>query len=74
LKYPGLKAELLIPRLPAALGSLATNSAPEGGPAAPLTSLDRPDRRAAGGNRLPVGVEGPVFAGEGRVLAASMEK
>lgn len=69
-----MKAELLMPRLPAAVGSLATNSAPEGGPAAPLTSLDRPDRRAAGGKRRPVGVAGPVLAGEGLVLAASIEK
>ena len=63
-----------MPRLPAAVGPLATNSAPEGGPPAPLTSLDRPERSAAGGNRRPVGVEGPVFAGEGLVLAASIEK
>jgi hypothetical protein len=69
-----LNAELLIPRLPADVGSLATNSAPEGGPVAPLTSLDRPDLRAAGGNLRPVGVAGPVSAGEPLVLAASMEK
>jgi len=43
-----LKAEELMPRLAAGVASLVTNSAPEGGPAAPLTSLDRPDRSAAG--------------------------
>jgi hypothetical protein len=39
-----------------------------------LTSLDRPDRSAAGWSLRPVGVPGSVFAGETLVLAASIAK